>query len=64
MKKKNKASANINWLNHGLKVLWVGFAVLVTMAFLYVFAVKGDWFGLFGGMPSASNFTSLNSDFR
>lgn len=50
--KKNKASANINWLNHGLKVLWVGFAVLVTMAFLYVFAVKGDWFGLFGGMPS------------
>ena len=39
-------------MSHLAKIIWVAFAIMITSAFLYVFAVKGDWFGLFGGMPS------------
>ena len=52
MAKKKKTGLDAVWLRHGLKALWAGFGILILMVFLYVFAVKGDWFGLFGGMPS------------
>jgi len=35
-----------------IKIIWIAFAIMIVSIFLYVFAVKGDWFGLFGGMPS------------
>ena len=50
-KKKKKASA-MKWLPKLVKGLWVVFAVGLVSVILYVFAVKGDWFGMFGGMPS------------
>ena len=52
MTKKKKTASEFKWMSHVLKVLWAGFAVMIVMIFLYVLAVKGDWFGLFGGMPS------------
>ena len=52
MTKKKKTTTEFKWLSHGLKVLWAAFAMMIVMVFVYVFAVKGDWFGLFGGMPS------------
>ena len=52
MTKSKKTDSNAALLKYLLNVIWVGFAAAVVMSFLYVFAVKGDWFGLFGGMPS------------
>jgi len=51
-KRKKKDSAADFWLVKILRALWVGFGVVMLSSFLYVFAVQGDWFGLFGGMPS------------
>ncbi len=52
MKKMKITDFSENWFKHLIKIIWVGFAMGLVLAFLYVFAVKGDWFGLFGGMPS------------
>ena len=52
MATEKNTNFNLRWLKLIIKVLWAGFALTVVMVFIYVFAVKGDWFGLFGGMPS------------
>ncbi len=50
---KSKATSNSqSWLSIAIRAMWVCFGLFVAGLFLYVLAVKGDWFGLFGGMPS------------
>ena len=50
--KSKKSTSESPWLPRALKALWICFGLFLLFSFLYVFAVKGDWFGLFGGMPS------------
>ena len=50
--RKNKDFTANFWLANTLRALWIGFGLMILIIFVYVFALKGDWFGLFGGMPS------------
>ncbi|MDH3708971.1 MAG: transglycosylase domain-containing protein [Cyclobacteriaceae bacterium] len=50
--KSKKSKVSVTWLPRLLKAMWICFGLFLLFIFLYVFAVKGDWFGLFGGMPS------------
>jgi len=52
MATEKKTKFEFKWLGLTIKILWAAFAIMVVVVFTYVFAVKGDWFGLFGGMPS------------
>jgi len=61
-KRKKKDSIADFWLAKTVKFLWIGFGVMVLITFLYVFAVKGDWFGLFGGMPSVKSLENPENE--
>jgi penicillin-binding protein 1A len=50
------------WFKKGVKAVWIVFLCLIIGFPLYVFAVRSDLFGLFGGMPSLKAIENPEND--
>lgn len=63
-KKSNRSFLLIrnNWLGKSVKVLWIAFAVFLCAIPLYLFSVKQNLFGLFGGMPALKSVENPEND--
>ncbi len=51
-KKTTKKNTGKNIYQKIIKGLWIAFAAGILMVPLYVLSVRGNWFNLYGGMPS------------
>ena len=50
------------WYKRGVKAIWIGLLCIVLGLPLYVLAVSGDLFGMFGGMPSLRSIENPEND--
>lgn len=50
------------WFKRGVKAIWIGLLCIVLGLPLYVLAVSGDLFGMFGGMPSLKSIENPEND--
>ncbi len=50
------------WIPKAIKYIWIGFLCFVIGFPLYIFSVKADLFGLFGGMPSLAEIENPDND--
>ena len=50
------------WIRKAVTVIWVAFFSVVTLPPLYVYIVKVDLFGLFGGMPGYAAIENPEND--
>ncbi len=50
------------WIPKAIKYLWIGFLVFILGLPVYVFTVKIDLFGLYGGMPNTREVENPEND--
>src|SRR5258708_3203255 len=50
------------WIPKAIKYLWIGFLVFILGLPVYVFTVKIDLFGLYGGMPGIREVENPEND--
>jgi penicillin-binding protein 1A len=50
------------WIRKAKRLIWASFFLLIFLPLLYVYAVKIDFFGLFGGMPGYTAVENPEND--
>ena len=51
-----------NWIRKAKRIIWISLFLAVTLPLLYVYIVRIDLFGLFGGMPSYAAVENPEND--
>ena len=54
--------AKKTWIPKAIKYVWIAFLCIIIGLPVYIFSVKGDLFGLFGGMPSLAEIENPDND--
>src|SRR5690606_25194605 len=59
---KNPLQVQSSWFRKGVKAVWILVLCVLVGVPLYVYTVKIDLFGLFGGMPSYASIENPQND--